>query len=320
MASVLTYVFLVLGLVLLVKGADFFVDGSSTIAQKLKVPSLIIGLTIVAFGTSSPEAAVSIIAAVNGQNSIALGNVVGSNLFNLLAVIGICAVIKPIQIEKSIIAKEYPFSMLATAALVVMSVDFYLNEGDTNILSRSDGILLLLFFGVFLYSVLSSALISIKNAPAETVTPKYGMGKAILFSVGGLAAIIFGGDLVVDSATAIALSFGISETLVGLTIVAIGTSLPELVTSIVAARKGESDIAVGNVVGSNIFNILFVLAASSAISPIAVNSENIMDLIILAAITVLVYIFCITSRKVSRTEGIVMVLLYAAYMVYIIMR
>lgn len=318
---VVQFILLLAGLVLLVKGADFFVDGSSSIAVKLKVPSLIIGLTIVAFGTSAPEAAVSIIAGVKGQNDIAMGNVIGSNLFNLLAVIGICAAIRPINIKKEIIAREYPFSMLAVFALIVLSGDLYLGEGGANVLSRSDGIILLLFFGVFLYSVMSTALDSIKNSPPEeNVQPKYTIGKAVIFSILGLAGIIVGGQLVVNSATQIAYAFGISEALVALTIVAVGTSLPELVTSIVAAKKGESDMAVGNVVGSNIFNVYFVLASSSAIHPLNISMENIIDLIILMFVMILVYVFCITSRKVSRAEGIILVSLYIAYMVYIVMR
>ena len=318
---ILQFLLLAVGLVLLVKGADFFVDGSSSIAVKLKVPSLIIGLTIVAFGTSAPEAAVSIIAGVKGQNDIAMGNVIGSNLFNLLAVIGICAAIRPINIEKSIIAREYPFSMLAVFALIVLSGDLYLGEGKANMLSRSDGIILLMFFGVFLYSVLSSALDSIKkSSPEENIQPKYTIGKAVIFSILGLAGIIGGGQLVVNSATEIAYAFGISEALVALTIVAVGTSLPELVTSVVAAKKGESDMAVGNVVGSNIFNVFFVLASSSAIHPLNISMENIIDLVILIFVMLLVYVFCITQRKVSRVEGIILVLLYAADMVYIVMR
>lgn len=318
---VVQFLLLLAGLVLLVKGADFFVDGSSSIAVKLKVPSLIIGLTIVAFGTSAPEAAVSIIAGVKGQNDIAMGNVIGSNLFNLLAVIGICAAIRPINIKKEIIAREYPFSMLAVFSLIVLSGDLYLGEGNANVLSRSDGIILLMFFGVFLYSVMSTALDSIKNSPPEeNVQPKYTIGKAVIFSILGLAGIIGGGQLVVNSATEIAYAFGISEALVALTIVAVGTSLPELVTSIVAAKKGESDMAVGNVVGSNIFNVYFVLASSSAIHPLNISMENIIDLIILMSVMILVYIFCITQRKVSRAEGIILVSLYIAYMVYIVMR
>ena len=317
---ILSIILLIVGLILLVKGADFFVDGSSSIAKALRIPSIIIGLTFVAFGTSAPEAAVSIIAGIKGQNDIAMGNVVGSNLFNLLAVVGICAIIKPINIERQIIVKEYPFSIVATLALVILSCDMFFNN-TVNSLSRSDGIVILLFFAIFLYSIITTALQSRENNSAEDAQkPKYSMGKGILFSILGLAGIIGGGQLVVNSATSIAQSFGISEALIGLTIVAIGTSLPELVTSIVAAKKGESDIAIGNVVGSNIFNIFFVLGASSAISPINISGFNIIDMFIMVGVVMLVYLFCITKRSVSRIEGFVLTALYIGYLVYIIMR
>lgn len=306
---------------MLVKGADFFVDGSSSIAKALRIPSIIIGLTFVAFGTSAPEAAVSIIAGIKGQNDIAMGNIIGSNIFNLLAVVGICAVIKPIKIEKQIIVKEYPFSILATLVLVVLSCDVFLNIQSDNQLTRGDGLVILLFFAVFLYSIIGTALHSRNNNTDEpNEKPKYTMGKSIIFSILGLAGIIGGGQLVVNSATTIAESFGISEALIGLTIVAVGTSLPELVTSIVAARKGESDIAIGNVVGSNIFNIFFVLGASSAISPISISGVNIIDMIILTVVVFLVYLFCITKRSVSRIEGAILTASYIAYLIYIIMR
>lgn len=317
----MVYILLIIGLVLLVKGADFFVDGSSSIAKTLKIPTIIIGLTIVAFGTSSPEAAVSIIAGIKGQNDIALGNVIGSNMFNVLAVVGICAMIKPIQIEKSIIAKEYPFALLATAALLVLSCDVVLNGTETNTISRSDGIILLLFFAVFLYSIITTALHSrTDNDDTSNTKSPMKLWKSIVFTVGGLAGIIIGGQLVVDSATEIALKFNISESLVGLTIVAIGTSLPELVTSIVAARKGESDMAVGNVVGSSIFNIFFVLSASATISTMSISRENIIDLLLLSAIMLLVYAFCISKRRVSRPEGVILTLGYIGYMTYIVIR
>ena len=321
MKLVLSFILLIIGLVLLVKGADFFVEGSSTIAKFLKIPSIIIGLTIVALGTSAPEASVSIIAGLNGSNDIALGNVIGSNMFNLLCVVGICSIIHPIKIQNQIIVKEYPFMLMATVVLAVMSFDVFLGNGSTNILSRSEAIILLVLMGIFLYSIISSALQSRKGATAsEEEKNKHSMPISILFTIGGLAAIIIGGDFVVDSAENIALAFGMSETLVGLTIVAVGTSLPELVTSVVAARKGESDIAIGNVVGSNIFNILFVLAASAVISPMSINTLCLIDLIILVAIALLAYGFCITKKSVNRIEGIILTSAYAAYLVYAIIR
>ncbi|MCM1023628.1 MAG: calcium/sodium antiporter [Prevotella sp.] len=318
---ILSFALLIAGFVLLVKGADFFVDGSSSIAKLLKIPSIVIGLTIVAFGTSAPEAAVSIIAGVNGSNGIAVGNVIGSNMFNLLMVLGISAAIKPVQIKDQIIKKDYPFMLIATVLLWVTSCDVLLGGGSENVISRSDAIVLLVFMGIFLYSVISSALRSRrKNAGGEDNIPAYGVGKSLLFTVGGLAGIVIGGQFVVDSASDIAIRFGMSETLVGLTIVAVGTSLPELVTSIVAAKKGESDIAIGNVVGSNVFNILFVLAASAAITPMSISGQSLVDLVILTAITVLTYVFCVTQKKINRPEGVILVLMYVAYMAYAIVR
>lgn len=318
---ILSFALLIAGFILLVKGADFFVDGSSSIAKLLKIPSIVIGLTIVAFGTSAPEAAVSIIAGIRKSNDIAVGNVIGSNMFNLLVVLGVSAAIKPVHIKEQIIKKDYPFMLIATALLSIMSYDVLLG-GSENMISRGDALILLIFMGIFLYSVISSALRSRKENinSGEDDIPSYGIGKSLLFTIGGLAGIIIGGQFVVDSASDIAIRFGMSETLVGLTIVAVGTSLPELVTSVVAARKGESDIAIGNVVGSNIFNILFVLAASAVISPMNINAQCLFDLLVLMAVTVIAYIFCATKKSVNRIEGIVLVLVYAAYLTYAIVR
>ena len=320
---IFAFVLLIIGFVLLVKGADVFVDGSSSIAKFFKIPSIIIGLTIVAFGTSAPEAAVSIIAGINGSNGIAVGNVIGSNMFNLLMVIGISAVIKPIVIQRQIVTKDFPYMLLATLALAVMSYDVLFGNGSSNVISRNEAIILLLLMGIFLFYTISSALRYRKeniSNESEEEKPKYSIGISILLTIGGLAGIIIGGQLVVDSAEKIALGFGMSETLVGLTIIAVGTSLPELVTSIMAARKGESDIAVGNVVGSNIFNLLFVLPASAVITPMGINSQSLTDMIILIGISILTYFFCVTKKKVNRIEGAILAALYAAYLAYAIIR
>lgn len=319
---VLSFALLIAGFILLVKGADFFVDGSSSIAKLLKIPSIVIGLTIVAFGTSAPEAAVSIIAGINNSNDIAVGNVIGSNMFNLLVVLGVSAAIKPVQIKDQIIKKDYPFMLIATVLLLVMSYDVLLGSETANRISRGDAIILLVFMGIFLYSVISSALRSRKENidNDEDDIPAYGIGKSLLFTIGGLAGIIIGGQFVVDSASDIALRFGMSKTLVGLTIVAVGTSLPELVTSIVAARKGESDIAIGNVVGSNIFNILFVLAASAVISPMNINEQSLTDLLILMAVTLGTYGFCVTKKRINKVEGIILTSVYIIYLAYAIIR
>lgn len=322
MEMVLAFVLLLVGFVLLVKGADLFVDGSSGIAKFLKIPSIVIGLTIVAFGTSAPEAAVSIIAGVNGSNDIAVGNVIGSNMFNLLGVLGISALISPVRVDGQIVKKEFPFMLAATAVFALAAFDTSLGSGESNIISRSEAFILLILMGIFLYSVITFALRSRKESGAsddDNDKPK-SLLKCILFTVGGLAGIIIGGQLVVDNASKIAQQFGMSETLVGLTIVAVGTSLPELVTSIVAARKGESDIAIGNVVGSNVFNILFVLAASAAITPMNINGQGLCDLLILMGVSVMAYIFCVTKKTVNRIEGGVLVAMYAGYMAFAIMR
>lgn len=319
----LKYLLLLLGFVLLVKGADFFVEGSSSVAKLLKVPSLIIGLTIVAFGTSMPEASVSITAAINGQNELSMSNVIGSNIFNLLVVVGVCAAIRPLQVQLSIIKREFPFSILITALLLLFSVDSLIRGGGANVISRLDGIIFLLFFAVFLVSTVKSALAAradTKLYESEDEIKVISPFMSAVYIIAGLAGIVIGGDLVVDSASSIAETFGLSQTLIGLTIVALGTSLPELVTSIVAARKGESDIALGNVVGSNIFNILLVLGASASIHPVLVNTFSIYDTIILLAASVLGYIFAAGARKVNRIEGLIMLLIYFGFFAYIIIR
>lgn len=305
------YVWLVIGFILLIKGADYFVEGSSSVAKILRVPSIIIGLTIVAFGTSAPEAAVSITASLAGNNEIAVGNVIGSNIFNLLVVTGACGVILPMVIDKGILKNEFPYSILISIVLLVM-IAF-----DHNI-SRVDGFILLAFFGYFLYRTVKNALTNRVSSEEEyeTLSP----GKSAVFILGGLVAIVWGGDLVVDSASAIATTFGLSQTLIGLTIVALGTSLPELVTSIVASKKGENGLALGNVIGSNIFNILLVLGVSSAISPISVGVLSVYDLICLIVFSVFTWIMAKGKYEINRKEGILMIGMYIAYTVYIIIR
>ncbi|MGL4736545.1 MAG: calcium/sodium antiporter [Cellulosilyticaceae bacterium] len=312
------YILLLIGFVLLIKGADFFVDGASSIAKALRIPTLIIGLTIVAFGTSAPEVAVSVTSAIQGQNEIAIGNVVGSNMFNLLLVIGIAAMICPLKVKKSIIIKEFPFTILAAVVLLILSLDVKLHAGATNMLTRSDGLILLVMFGIFMYYLIELALTS--RDQVEEITDVMPLKKSIPISLGGIAAIVIGGKLVVDSATTIALTLGMSQNLVGLTIVAIGTSLPELVTSIVAARKGESDIALGNVIGSNIFNVFLILGLSSVIHPIAIESSVIVDMTFMFMTTLLTYLFAITKKKIVRYEGALLAALYVLYMVFIIVR
>lgn len=314
---------LVVGFVLLVKGADFFVEGASSVAKMLKVPSLIIGMTIVAMGTSLPETSVSIAASINNQNTLAVSNVVGSNIFNLMVVLGVCAVMCELQVSKDVLKRDYPFSVICAILLLVAG---YI--GMT--LGRVDGIIFLVIFVGFLFVLIKSAMDARKRGEISekeremneeiSEVKEQPVWKSILYIVGGAIAIKYGGDWVVDSASTIATSFGISATLVGLTICSVGTSLPELVTSIVAARKNELDMAIGNVVGSNVFNILMVLGIAASVSPIAFLTENVIDIIILLVFSLITWLFCVTKKRIGRMEGITMLALYGIYLVYICIR
>ncbi len=319
------YIWLIIGFILLIKGADYFVEGASDIAVKARIPNLIIGLTIVAFGTSAPEAAVSITSALKGQNDIAVGNVIGSNMFNLLVVVGAAALIKPLQVQKSIIAKEFPFALLGTFVLLVLGNDVIFQGTTQNSISRGDGLILFVLFGIYMYYLIEMALNhrnkeSMEEETNENMKKEIHIGKSILLGIGGLIGIILGGEVVVNSAKEIALAWGMSEKLVGLTIVAVGTSLPELVTSVIAATKGKSDMALGNVIGSCIFNIFFILGISSCIYPIKVNSAVFVDMLILLGVSIITYIFAITRKQVSKIEGSLLVIGYAIYMAFIIIR
>lgn len=309
------YLLLVVGFVLLIKGADFFVDGSSAVAKKLRIPPLIIGMTIVAMGTSLPETSVSVSASLAGKNDLSISNAVGSNIFNLMIVAGFCAILCPLPIGKDTLKKDFPFSILAAGVLLAMGAI----SGE---ITRIDGIILLLLFALFLYMMIKSAIAARNSAvSAENEEIKnLPVWQCALYIIGGIAAIAFGGKMVVESASDIARHFGMSDNLIGMTIVALGTSLPELVTSIVAARKNEMDMALGNVIGSNIFNILFVLGIAAAISPIGFTSANMIDTAVLIASSLLVLIFCIPKRKLVRWNGISMVAVYAGFTVYLFLR
>ena len=308
----MTYVLLIVGFLLLIKGADFFVEGSAAVAKKLRVPTMIIGLTIVAMGTSAPECAVSIAASIKGSNAMAISNVVGSNIFNLMVVSGFCALFTPLIVHAKTLKQEFPFSILA--AIVMLIAGFI---GMT--LGRIDGVILLVLFAFFLAWMVKSALKARANAEdiEEEKVKDLGNLQCLLYIIGGIIAIVIGGDLVVDSATEIARTFGLSENLIGLTIVAFGTSLPELVTSAVAANKGEVDMALGNVIGSNIFNILFVAGIAATVSPMAFLMENVIDLVILIVMSIVVWSFASTKKKIGRAEGVFMLIIYVAYIVYI---
>ncbi len=309
------YVWLVVGFILLIKGADFFVEGSSGVAKNLRVPPMIIGLTIVAMGTSAPELAVSTAAALKGSNEIAISNVIGSNVFNLIVVCGVCAILSPLYIQEKTLKKEFPISILAGLLLLVLA-------WARGTLGRPEGILFLFLFALFLGGMVKDALKarSSKETGMEEEIKNLPAWKCGVYIIGGIAAIVLGGDIVVDSASSIAESFGLSQTLIGLTIVAIGTSLPELVTSVVAAGKGENDMALGNVIGSNIFNILLILGVSSAITPIKIYKDSLYDLLLLTVMSLLVYIFSMSKKRLNRTEGVFMVIIYIVYMYYICTR
>ena len=303
------YLLLLVGFVLLVKGADFFVEGSSSLAKIMKVPSVIIGLTIVAMGTSAPEASVSINAALTGNNDIAISNVVGSNIFNGLVVVGICAFLASFKTNLDILKRDMPLNIVITMILCFMFMD--------GKLSRIEGLILLAGMAAYIVSMIYSAL---KNRETGEDCKVLSLPKSIVFMAGGLVAVIFGGDLVVDNACVIAANFGVSQNFIGLTIIAIGTSLPELVTSIVATRKGDSGLALGNAIGSNIFNILFILGMSAAISPLNVLGESLTDCIILLISAIILFVLAKTKKSMCRWEGAACILLYIVYTVYLFIR
>ena len=315
----LSFVMLVIGFVLLVWGADKFVEGASALARKMGVSPLLVGLTIVAFGTSMPELAVSVTAALRGANEIAVGNVVGSNMFNLLVVAGLSAVICPLVMDKMLLRRDWPLSIFAAVLLLVAIA-------PDHVIARWEGAVLLVIFAVILSSQIKAALndrAQLAAAEAEAAEEAAEMTKSPVMIwvniVLGLACIVLGGQLAVNGATGIARMFGLSETLIGLTIVAIGTSLPELVTSIVAARKGQNEIAMGNVIGSNLFNILLILGVSAVITPIPVQATSITDCLFLIAISVVFYLPA-RKGKLGRLPGAVMAAMYVVYTAYLIMR
>ena len=326
MEILLSCLLLVVGFAALIKGADLFVDGSSGLAANFRVPAVIIGLTVVAMGTSAPELAVSTSAAVAGSNEIALSNVVGSNLFNLLGVLGICALIHPIPIDKAIMKRDYPISVIISlVTLLAVGLGAFLSGklagagmlDSVGEVSRPFGIVLLVLFVGYIAMLVIQARKDRKQDEEESVPMP--VWKCIVLIIVGLACIIIGGELVVDNAKKIAAAAGMSETLIGLTIVAVGTSLPELVTSIVASKKGENGLAVGNVVGSNIMNILLILGVSSTIHPIAVNLASVIDLAILTVVSIVTFIIA-KSGRIGRAAGAAMVALYAADVVFAVIR
>lgn len=309
--SILTIILLLVGFVFLIKGADFFVEGASDLATKLKIPAMIIGLTIVAFGTSAPEAAVSVSSALSGSNAIAISNVVGSNIFNMLAVIGITAIMYKIDITKDSLKQDFPV-LLGSSLLLLL----FIFTGSQ--ISRIEGILLLVLIILYIAFLIFKSKKESANMPVGTthLTPV----KIVIYIIVGIIGIILGGNLVVDSAKEIALSIGMSETLVGLTIVSIGTSLPELITSVTAAYNKKTDIAIGNAIGSNIFNILFILGLTNTISPIVTTSVMFYDTLLMIVFAIITYILAYDKQDFNKKDGLILVGMFIVYMIYIILR
>lgn len=308
MAMFWNILILLAGFVLLVKGADIFVDGSSGIARLLRVPSVVIGLTVVAMGTSLPEASVSITAGLAGNNGLSLGNVIGSNIFNLMVVACFCAIVMSFIPDKQLLTRDFPVCLGASALLLVFIWD--------NVLSRAEGLILLALLAGYIAWTVVAALQDRTAEEENEEKPK--LSKCLIFIVIGVAAIIWGGDLVVDSASNIAAALGLSQTLIGLTIVAIGTSLPELATSIVAAKKGESGLALGNAIGSCIFNILFILGMSSALTPIGSATAVLVDCIVMLALSTILFIWVRIKGRMTKTMGVLGLLSYVGYTIYLI--
>lgn len=315
------YILFFIGFALLVKGADLLVDGASSLAKRLSISPLIIGLTIVAFGTSAPELIVNILASINGNTDIAIGNILGSNIANILLILGISAVIYPLQVKKGTVWKEIPFAFLAVIVLALMANDVYIDNGSFSALTRIDGFILISFFIIFLYYIFSIS--KSKSVDVIDATPQaYSMGRSFLMIGGGLIGLVVGGKWIVDGAVAFATSLGVSEALIGLTVVAVGTSLPELATSVVAAYKKDVDIAVGNVVGSNIFNIFWILGVSAIIRPLPFSPMLVSDVFVTVLATLLLFIFLFVGKRhiLERWQGGCFIMLYVSYIVYLVFR
>ena len=313
---ILNILLLIIGFIFLIKGADIFVDGASSVAQNFKVSKMLIGLTIIAFGTSAPELAVSMSALAKGSTDMVLGNVIGSNILNILLILGVAAVIHPIKIKTNTVKKELPLCLLISTLLVVLFLDIKLAGASLNQITRSDAIVILLFFSIFVYYLISLAKQK-KDENGEETAP-YKLGKSFLMVVLGLAGIIIGSNMVVNNASSIAKIIGLSERIISLTIIAFGTSLPELVTTIVSSRKGEQDLLIGNIIGSNIFNICVVLGIPVALyGSITPGSFNYIDIIMLIESAFLLFTFSETKKTISRAEGILMLITFAIYYVLV---
>lgn len=320
----LTYILFFVGFVALIKGADLLVDGASSLAGRLGVSALVIGLTIVAFGTSAPELVVNLLASWQGNTDIAIGNVLGSNIVNILLILGISAIFYPLAVQRGTVWKEIPFALLAVVVLAVLANDVAIDGLTASDLSRSDGIVLLSFFIIFLYYIfgLTKQESAIADSTVEKAEPQFTMLRSSMMVLVGIVGLVVGGKWIVDGAVAFASSFGVSEALIGLTIVAIGTSLPEMATSVVAAYKKNVDIAIGNVVGSNIFNVFWILGVSSLIRPLPFAPALTTDLLVTVGATLVLFLALFIGKRhtLERGQGIMFVILYIAYVGFLIMR
>lgn len=322
-------VLLIGGLLLILLGANGLTDGAAAVAKRFGIPDIVIGLTIVAFGTSAPELTVSLSSAFKGSADLAVGNVVGSNIFNVLMIVGATALAAPIIVQRNTLLKEIPLCILASIALWAGASDILLDHAADNMLSRSDGLLLLCFFAIFMSYTFAIAHKGTASIPAETPAGEspsagtarpMGMWKAILYIIGGFAGLVFGGNIFVDGASGIARSLGVSEAVIGLTIVAGGTSLPELATSVVAALKKNPEIAIGNVIGSNLFNIFFVLGCSASVLPLQIKGVSQLDMLVMTGSSILLWFFAVFfgKRTITRIEGSILMLAYIGYTAYLV--
>ncbi|MBQ8472691.1 MAG: calcium/sodium antiporter [Bacilli bacterium] len=308
--------FLIIGLIVIVKGSDFLVDGCVGLAKYLKIPTLVIGLTIVAIATGVPEIAISISSSLKGSNDLLLGNLLGSNMFNILFILGLIALIKPLLVKREIILKNYIFALLSCFVLFVISYDVYFEDSLINIITRTEGILFLCFSGIFLYSTILGVM---DENRLKVERGKFHL-KDIFFIILGIIMVGLSAEVIVQSAINISMWLGISESIIGLTVIAVGTNLPELVTSIVAVKKGEVDMAIGNLVGTNIYNIFLILGLAAVINPITISSFAFIDMIILAITSFLVYLFIQHKKDINKIEGIIMIGLYLIYLIYVVIR
>jgi cation:H+ antiporter len=315
----LVYILFIIGFVFMIKGADLLVDGAASLAKRFNISNLVIGLTVVSFGTSAPELAVNVIASLSGNNDIAIGNILGSNIANILLILGVSALIYPLTVHRNTVKKEIPYSFIVAVVLGLLVSDIVLANAEFAILSRVDGVILIVLFAAFLvYTYRISK--ETNELPEDVEIKEMSVGKAIVFIIIGIVGLVFGGDWIVKGAVVMAEHLGMSQSFIGLTIVAIGTSLPELATSAVAAYKRNTDIAIGNVVGSNIFNVTWILGLSSIINPIVFNSHNMMDLgvVLFATLLLIVSIFAGKKYTLTKFEGIVFLLIYFAYIAFLI--